>query len=187
MFLLMMLLILSIKVHHSGLKNSLELSKTSKNAGFMDIDCKYYTASIKLKKVDESESKSSTDGADAIVICFDPNKVNQSSFLTYPILSCQPEGLKRVSNWLGADEDKDIPVRLLVCKTLPDNKIRTDVFKVAIDNRFEVIQLFPHPDEIEKGSVFDLILISLFRRRTWYRSNFVCTGRASVAKSYSKG
>ncbi|KAM7541941.1 hypothetical protein Aperf_G00000001670 [Anoplocephala perfoliata] len=118
-----------------------ELTKTSKDADFMYIDCKYYTASIKLKKFNESEPKSTIGEADAIVVCFDPDK---------------PEGFKIVSNWLAADEGEDIPVRLLVCKTLPDNKIRTDVFKMATDNHFEVIQLSPDPDEIEKDEEYGI-------------------------------
>ncbi|VDO03176.1 unnamed protein product [Rodentolepis nana] len=115
------------------------LTKTSKNQSSIDIDCKYYTASVQLKVISSLESISSTGDAECFIICFDPDK---------------PESLKLTYEWLEIDKDEKIPVRLLVCETLPDNSIRTEIFKLAISNHFEVIQLAPPPDDIEEDEEF---------------------------------
>ncbi|VUZ57041.1 unnamed protein product [Hymenolepis diminuta] len=115
------------------------LTKTSKAQDCLYIDCKYYTASIQLKKISESESKSSIDDAEGIIVCFDPNKL---------------ESLKLASEWLEVDKDENIPIRLLVCETLPASAIATYIFKIATSNHFEVIQLSPNPDEIEEDEEY---------------------------------
>ncbi|KAM3174277.1 hypothetical protein ACTXT7_010871 [Hymenolepis weldensis] len=132
------------------------LTKTSKAQDCLYIDCKYYTASVQLKKINESESKSSTDDAEGIIVCFDPNKL---------------ESLKLASEWLEVDKDENIPIRLLVCETLPDSAIATYIFKIATSNHFEVVQLSPDPDEVEEGEEYGLNrILSAMTAHEWSSS-----------------
>lgn len=62
---------------------SLGLTKTSKAQDCLYIDCKYYTASVQLKKISGSESRSLTDDAEGIIVCFDPNKVIYDYLLSF--------------------------------------------------------------------------------------------------------
>nr|CDS26016.2 alpha and gamma adaptin binding protein [Hymenolepis microstoma] len=132
------------------------LTKTSKNQDSTYIDCKYYTASVQLKKISASESMSSIFDAECIIICFDPNKSGS---------------LKLAYEWLEVDKDGNIPVRLLVCETLPDSPLTTEIFKSAISNYFEVVQLSPPLDEIEEDEEFGVKrILSAMTAHEWSSS-----------------
>ncbi|VDM24621.1 unnamed protein product [Hydatigera taeniaeformis] len=122
-----------------------ELTKTSSVRDCMNIDCKYYTASVQLKLIPYSYSKTDVKGTEALMICFD---------------SGNPESWSVACDWLKLGEEEDIAVHLLICDSLSSENFRTEVFKEATKYHFEIVQLSPHCDEIEEDEEYGVARIT---------------------------
>ncbi|KAL5969235.1 Alpha and gamma-adaptin-binding protein p34 [Taenia solium] len=83
--------------------------------------------------------------AEALIICFDTENSESWS------VAC---------DWLKLGEEEDIPVQLLVCDSLSNESLRTEVFKEATKNHFEVVQLSHHSDEIEEDEEYGVARIT---------------------------
>ncbi|KAL5108161.1 Alpha and gamma-adaptin-binding protein p34 [Taenia crassiceps] len=115
------------------------------NAHADDITNLVYGASVQLKLIPYSSSKTDVKDAEALIICFDTGNLGSWS------VAC---------DWLKLGEEEDIPVQLLVCGSLSSENLRTEVFKEATKNHFEVVQLSPHSDEIEEDEEYGVARIT---------------------------
>ncbi|VDN10682.1 unnamed protein product [Dibothriocephalus latus] len=94
------------------------------------IDCKYYTAEVGVKMFLSPEGEEEAMSvAETIVVCFE---------------FTQPASWEAACHWQKKASDCETPIRLLVCSQLPeDEEARSTVYKHALQNHFEVIELNP--------------------------------------------
>ncbi|VDL90870.1 unnamed protein product [Schistocephalus solidus] len=103
------------------------------------IDCKYYTAEVGVKAILSSEGEQETIAvAEAIVVCFE---------------FTQLDSWEAACHWQKKASDYGTPIRLLVCSQLPeDEEARSTVYKHALQNHFEVIELNPSAVDADAGT-----------------------------------
>uniref|UniRef100_A0A5K3EJ83 Dynein light intermediate chain n=1 Tax=Mesocestoides corti TaxID=53468 RepID=A0A5K3EJ83_MESCO len=133
-----------LSAHADGIANMVFTELTSSGGsggeGCMLIDCKYYTASVRLELITNADSKPPLKEAEAFIICFDAG---------------EPKSWDAVCDWLKLVKDGgDIPVQLLVCDRLPEDDFRTRIVSEATRNHCEVVQISPLPDDIEEGDEY---------------------------------
>uniref|UniRef100_A0A0X3P1B5 Alpha-and gamma-adaptin-binding protein p34 n=1 Tax=Schistocephalus solidus TaxID=70667 RepID=A0A0X3P1B5_SCHSO len=107
------------------------------------IDCKYYTAEVGVKAILSSEGEQETISvAEAIVVCFE---------------FTQLDSWEAACHWQKKASDYGTPIRLLVCSQLPeDEEARSTVYKHALQNHFEVIELNPSAVDADAEEEFGL-------------------------------
>ncbi|TPP61607.1 hypothetical protein FGIG_08358 [Fasciola gigantica] len=110
----------------------------------LQIRCKYYHARITVQEILNEQD---VNGVEAAIVFFDADK--DSSW-------------QEAQRWMDAIGRLDIPLRLLVCHHIPAKSHshigvvhkQPAYHRVAVDKEFELIELEPHPDDIEEGEEF---------------------------------
>ncbi|BHF68161.1 hypothetical protein SprV_0301119100 [Sparganum proliferum] len=114
-----------------------------RSAASFTIDCKYYTADIGLRVLISPEREQDTiSTAEAIIVCFE---------------FTQPASWEAACHWQTKASDYGTPIRLLVCSEMPaDDETRSTVYRHALQNHFEVIELDPSAVDDDADEEFGL-------------------------------
>ncbi|KAL7059900.1 hypothetical protein AAHC03_013063 [Spirometra sp. Aus1] len=114
-----------------------------RSAASFTIDCKYYTADIGVRVLISPEKEQDTiSTAEAIIVCFE---------------FTHPASWEAACHWQTKASDYGTPIRLLVCSELPaDDEARSTVYRHALKNHFEVIELDPSAVDDDADEEFGL-------------------------------